>query len=254
MELDNRRAGKPTTRAVTSSAGPDRSTRPDQRGPDQRSFDQRGGAYSNRAPEQSNSRPAEPYRADPRNENSYNRGYQQPAYGYTRPALPAQTYDRPAPQQYARSAPQQNYGYRPQTYPNRPQTYGGQSYANRPQTYSNPAYGYSNRATNGYSGQPYAARPNYGYSNSYPSYRAPASNSSRAYSGRSYEGYSNSMARNERSEGFHSFGGGKEPKGFGSERAPKFKEPKGFGGGHERAPKAPKMGHSGGGGGHHHSR
>jgi hypothetical protein len=229
----------------------------DQHGYGQRGFDQRGGAYSNRAPAQTYTRPAQPYRADPRPGNYDNRGYQQPSYGYTHPALPAQNYDRAAPQSYARVAPQQNYGYRPQTYPNRPQTYAGQSYASRPQTSSNPSYGYSNRAYSGnaYSGQAYAARPNYGYSNPYQSYRAPQSNSSRAYSGRSYEGYGNSIARNDRSGGFRPFGGGKEPKGFGTERAPKYsyKAPKGFGGGHE---KAPKMSHSGGGhsggGGHHH--
>jgi hypothetical protein len=60
------------------------------------------------------------------------------------------------------------------------------------------------------------------------------------------------MAKNDRSGGFHLFGGGNNSsKGFGGERAPKnsYKAPKSFGGGHE---KAPKMSHSGGGGGHHH--
>jgi len=223
----------------------------DQRGPDQRSFDQRGGAYSNRAPAQSYARPAEPYRDAQRPDYSTNRGYQQPAYGNTHPALPAQNYDRAAPQSYARVAPQQNYGYRPQTYPNRPQAYASQPYASRPQTYSNPGYGYSNRAYSGnaYSGQAYSAHPNYAYSNPHQSYRAPQSNSFRAYSGRSYEGYGNSIARNDRSGGFHSFGGGKEPRGFSSGHAPKYKAPKSFGGGHEKAPKAS---HSGGGGGGHH--
>ncbi len=232
----------------------------DQRGYDQRSFNQRGGTYNNRAPAQTYTRPAEPNREAQRPGNYDNRGYQQPSYGYTHPALPAQNYERSAPQSYARVAPQQNYGYRPQTYPNRPQGFAGQSYANRPQTYSNPGYGYSNRAYSGnaYSGQSYAARPNYGYSNSYPSYRAPQSNA-RAFSSRSYEGYGNRMARNDHSGGFHPFGGGKEPKGFSSGHAPKYsyKAPKSFGGGHE---KAPKMSHSGGGhsggggGGHHHFR
>jgi hypothetical protein len=228
----------------------------DQHGPDRRSFDQHGGAYTNRAPAQSYTRPAEPYRADPRPGNYGNRGYQQPSYGYTRPALPAQNYDRTAPQSYARVAPQQNYGYRPQTYSNRPQAYAGQSYASRPQTFSNPSYGYgySNRAYSGdaYSGQAYAARPNYGYSNPYQSYRAPQSNSSRGYSGRSYEGYGNSIARNGRSGGFHPFGGGKEPRGFSGGHAPKYNAPKNFGGGHEKAPKMSHSGggHSGGGGGH----
>ena len=221
-----------------------------QRGFDQRSFDQRGGAYNNRTPAQNYARPAEPNREAQRPGNYDNRGYQQ-QYGYTHPALPAQNNERSAPQPYARVAPQQNYGYRSQTYPNRPQAYTGQSYANRAQTFSNPGYGYSNRAYSGnayaYSGnrQSYAARPNYGYSNPYPSYRAPQSNSSRSFNGHTYEGYGNTMTRNDRSGGFHPFGGGKEPRGFSGGHAPKN-----FGGGHE---KAPKMSHSGGGhsgGGH----
>jgi hypothetical protein len=69
---------------------------------------------------------------------------------------------------------------------------------------------------------------------------------SHAYSGRSYEPYGNSMARNE-SSGFRGFGGEKQPKFS----APKYKAPKNFGGGHEKAPKAPKMSHSSGGGHHH---
>jgi hypothetical protein len=226
----------------------------DQRGSGQRSFDprgfnQHGGAYSGRTPVQPYPRPAEPYRQAQRPGSYDNRGYRQPAYGYTHPALPAQTYDRSAPQQYARTAPQLNYGYRPQTYPNRPQAYASPGYASRPQRFSNPAYGYSGRAYSGnlYSGQGYTARPNDAYSNPYQSYRAPQSNS-RAFSGRS-KGYGN-----DRSGGFHPFGGRSEPKGFSSRHEPKFsyKAPKGFGGGHEKAPKAPKMGHSGGGGGHHH--
>ena len=71
----------------------------DQRSYNQRGYDERGGAYNNG-------------------------GYQQPARGYTRPALPTQqAFDRPGQPSYSRVAPQQNYGYRPQTYPNRAQTY-----------------------------------------------------------------------------------------------------------------------------------
>ena len=225
----------------------------------QRGFDQRGGAYSNPARPGNFERPAigVPYSAQ--RSDQFNRGTQPHSNAYTHPALPAQNYERSGPRQYARVAPQQNNGYRPQTYPNRPQAYAGQSYAGRPQTYSNPGYGYSNRATNGYSGygsagnsysgQAYAARPNYGYSNPYQSYRAPQSNSSRAFTGRSSEGYGNSIARNNRSGGFHPFGGGKEPKGFSTGHEPRYKAPRSFGGGHE---KAPKMSHSGGGGGGHH--
>ena len=205
--------------------------------------DRRGPAYSNRAPAQNYARQPEPSREPARPDAYSYRGAQQPAHGYTRPAQPGQNYQRPAPQTYA---------YRPQTYPNRPQTYSNPAYATRPQTFSNPGYGYgyANRSMQ----QNYATRPrsaysngySNGYSNSYPSYRAPQTNS-RAYSGRGYESRGNTMARNE-SGGFRGFSNQKQPKFS----APKYKAPKNFGGGHERAPKAPRMSHSSGGGGHHH--
>jgi hypothetical protein len=153
--------------------------------------------------------------------------------------MPAQNYERPAPQAYA---------YRPQTYPNRAQTYSNPGYASRPQAYANPGYGYNyaNR-----SAQPnYAARPGYSYANPYSSYRAPQMNS-HAYSAPSYEPRGNSMPRNQ-SGGF---------RGFSSHNQPSFSAPKysynaprsnggGGGGGHFSAPKAPSMSHSNGGGGH----
>jgi hypothetical protein len=219
----------------------------------QRDTNQRGGWSNNRGPGQSLVRPAERFPEPGRLD--YSNRMSQPSYGYTRPALPAQSYDRPAQQNNARVAPQQSYGYRPQTYPNRAQTYSGQNYAGRPQTFSNPGsgYGYTNRPANNYSGQGYAARPSFAYANPQSTYRAPQSNS-RAFSSRSYQSYGNTMARNERSGGFRPFSGGKEPKSFGSERAPKssYKAPKGFGGGHQSFGgghvSAPKMSHSGGGG------
>jgi hypothetical protein len=179
------------------------------------------------------------WRQNARAPGGYNNSYrsyapQQNAYQHSGAygnRAPAQNYERPAPQ---------NYAYHPQTYPNRAQTYSNPGYANRPQTFSNPGYGYAyaNRTTQPYS-QNYAARPGYGYSHSYPSYRAPQTDS-RAYSGRSYQ-----MARNE-SGGFRGFGSQKEPRFS----APKYKAPKNFGGGHEKAPKAPRMSHSSGGGRH----
>lgn len=203
-----------------------------------RNSDQRGSAYGNRAPMQNYARQPEPYREPARNDAYSYRGAQQPSYGYTHPALPSQTYERSAPQSYA---------YHPQTYPNRAQTYSNPGYATRPQTFSNPGYGYSyaNRPAQAYRGQPYAqqnyaARPDRAYGNSYPSYRAPQYDA-RAYSGRSYQ-----MARND-SGGFRGFGSEKAPK----YSAPKFKAPKSYGGGHEKAPKAPKMSHSSGGGHRH---
>jgi hypothetical protein len=203
---------------------------------------QRGTAYGNRAPAQNYTRQPEPARPDA---YSY-RGAQQPAYGSTHPALPAQTYERPAPQ---------NYAYHPQNYPNRAQTYSNPGYANRAQTFNNPGYGYANRSTQAYSGQAhpqqnYATRPGpaysngygNGYNNSYPSYRAPQTNT-RGYSGRSYEPYGNSMARNE-SGGFRGFGAQRQPK----YSAPKFNAPRSYGG-HFSAPRTPSMGRSSGGGG-----
>jgi hypothetical protein len=221
--------------------------------------DQRGGFSNNRggyqSPGQSYVRPAqefsEPGRLDYSNRDYSNRGSQQPGNGYTRPAMPGQ-------QMYNRQ-PQQNYGYRPQTYPNqtypnRAQMYTNPGYSSRPQnygnqTYSNPGYryGYTGQTTNPYSGngysrnsysapQAYAARPGFAYANPSQSYRAPQSN-------RSYENYGNTMARNERSSGFR------------SERAPSYsyKAPKNFGGGHQSFggghQSAPKMSHSSGGGG-----
>ena len=201
---------------------------------------QRGSAYGNRAPAQNYARQPEPYREPARPDAYSYRGSQQPAYGNTRPALPGQNYERPAPQ---------NYAYHPQTYPNRAQTYSNPTYASRPQTFSNPGYGYgySNRTTQAYPRQNYGARPGYGYSNGYSnpysSYRAPQIDP-RAYSNRSYQPYGNSMARNE-SGGFRGFSQ-KQPKFS----APKYQAPRSSGGGgHFSAPKAPSMSHSSGGGG-----
>ncbi len=186
--------------------------------------------------------------------------------GFSNDRRGAQSYDRPSqgfpepgrfdrsPQGYSRTAPQQNYGYRPQTYPNRAQTYVNRGYETRPQSYSNPGYSYryTGRSNYGYNGpQTSAARPGAAYSSPSRSYRAPQADYSRGYSSRSYENYGNSVARNERSGGFHLFGGGTS-KSF-TERAPKYsyKAPKSFGGGHQSFggghEKAPKMSHSGGG-------
>ena len=195
----------------------------------------------------------------------YSNRTSQPGYETTRPTMPSQSYNRSiddrsgydrSGQGYSRSAPQQNYGYRPQTYPNRAQTYMNRGYDNRPQTYSNPGsrYGYTGRSNYGYTGpQSYATRPSFAYSNPGGPYRAPQQNYPRGYSSRSYENYGNSMARNERSGGFHPFGGG-QPRSFSSPRAPSYsyKAPKSFGGGRQNFgggghEKAPKMSHSGGG-------
>ena len=241
---------------------------------------QRGGWSNNRGGAQSYVRPAQGF-PEPGRLDYSNRTSRQADYGNTRPALPAQSYDRPAQRNYARVAPQQNYGYRPQTYSNRAQTYASPGYSGRSQSYSNPGYGYgyTGRSTYGYPGpQAYATRPSLAYSNPSGSYRAPQSNnsrdfSSRGFSSRSYESYGHTMARNEHSGGFHLFGGG-APKSYGGERAPtySYKAPESFGGGHQSFggghqsfggghqsfggghEKAPKMSHSSGGGGHRRSR
>jgi hypothetical protein len=168
--------------------------------------------------------------------------------GYTRPAIPGEQaynrgYDHAGAQPANAYRPQQSYAnpgyaYRPQTYPNRPQ-----NYASRPSapTFGTPSYAYNHSAP-AY-GQTYASRPGNGYANPGSSYRAPQFDS-RAYSSRSYQPYGNTFARNE-SGGFH---------GLGGEKTPKYKAPKGYGHesfGHEKAPKAPKMSHSGGGGHKH---
>jgi hypothetical protein len=242
-----------------------------------------GGMRDNQYRANGQYRPDGQYRSDPRSYNqrqdynqsgnyqpggwSNNRGpVQSPAQSYVRPA---QGFPEPGRLNYSDRTPQQNYGYRPQnypnqTYPNRAPTYANPTYANpsysaRPQnygnqTYGNPGanYGYTGRSNYGYNGpQNYASRPSPAYSNSY---RAPQPENSRGYSNRSYENYGNTVARNERSGGFHLFSGG-QSKSYNSERAPKYsyKAPKNFGGGHQNFGgghmSAPKMGHSSGGGG-----
>jgi Protein of unknown function (DUF3300) len=215
---------------------------------------QRGGFSNDRGGAQSYVRPARGF-PEPGRLDYPNRTSQQPGYGYTRPALPSQTYDRSA-QGYSHAAPQQNYGYRPQTYPNHAQAYTSPNYSSRPLSYGNPGYGYgyTGRSNYGYSApRTYAARPGFAYANPSRSYRAPQSNYSRGFSSRAYENYGNTSARNERSGGFHLFGGG-APRSFNGARAPSYsyKAPKSFGGGHQSFRgghmSAPKMSHSGGGG------
>jgi len=173
---------------------------------------------------------------------------------------PAQGFPEPGRLNYSNRTPQQNYGYRPQTYqnqayPNRAPAYANPSYSTRPQSYNYPGanYGSTGRSNYGYNGpQNYAARPSPAYSNSY---RTPQQDYSRGYSNRSYQNYGNTIARNERSGGFHFFGSG-QPKSYSSQRAPSYsyKAPKNFGGGHQNFGgghmSAPRMSHSSGGGNH----
>jgi hypothetical protein len=178
--------------------------------------------------------------------NNYGRGS-----GYTHAEAPGQQAYNRMPMQPVRPqayAGQENYG--------RP-AYGS-PYANRPAENfgSRPAAGYAN----GSSGYRAPAYPNPSYrAPSYreptfrqPAYqaqqfRAPEMNSGRGFTGRSQGGY-DEFARNERSGGFHGFGGERESKSFREEGFGGGHAPKGFG--HEKAPKAPKESHSGGGHGH----
>ncbi len=230
----------------------------------QRDTNQRGGWSDNRGGRggaQSYVRPAQGF-PEPGRLDYSNHAAQQPGNGFTRPAIPGQQmYNR---QPYQRVAPQQNYGYRPQTYPNRSQMYTSPGYAGRPQSYSSPGYGYgyTGRSNYGYTGpQNYATRPGFAYSNPSSSYRAPQSNNSRGFSSRSYQSYGNTVARSGHSGGFHPFGGGAS-RSFSNERAPRYsyQAPKNFGGGHGNFGgghgsfggghvSAPRMSHSGGGGG-----
>jgi len=164
-------------------------------------------------------------------------------FGFTHPETPGpQAYNR-MPQTMSRP---ENYGQRPQGYAGagnfvRPAYRYGD--AGRPAT----GYGYS-----GYRGQTYQA-PSYREpalrQPSYPAqrFRSPEMNSSRGVGGRNEDAYGN-FARNERSGGFHPFGGGRAPKSFREQGFGGGHAPKSFG--HERAPKAPKESHSGGGHGH----
>jgi hypothetical protein len=203
--------------------------------------------------------------------NSGGRGdqnYTRPAQGFTEPGRvndpnrnDSNRYDS-GRDYFSRTAPQQNYGYRPQTYPSRAPAYSNRGYETGPQSYSYPgySYGHTGRSNYGYTGPGnYAARPGLSYSNPSPSYRAPSYRTpqqdySRGYSTRSYQNYGNTV-RNERSGGFHLFGGG-TPRSY-SEHAPKYSynAPKSFGGGHSSFGgghmSAPKMSHSSGGGGKH---
>ncbi len=181
---------------------------------------------------------------------------------------PAQGFPEPGRLDYSnRTSPQRNDGYRPETYPGRGQTYANRGYETRPQNYGTPGYNYTGRSNYGYTGpRTYTERPSFSYSSPSQSYRTPAYRpaqpeysrpySQPEYSNRSYQNYANT-ARNERSGGFHLFGGG-TPKAYSSPRAPtySYKAPKNFGGGQHSSfggghMSEPKMSHSSGRGGGH---
>jgi hypothetical protein len=190
--------------------------------------------------------------------NGWNRGEPRPAFGTTHPAYPAQQAYNRTP--FTAPARPQSYAPRQQTYAARPpiesRSYDGAGVYGR----SPNAYNYANRPA-----QNYAERPGTAYASPYrapayqaPAYRAQQYESPRAYSSRPSESNGNAFARNEKSGGFHLFGGGRDSGGS------SYHAPKNYGGGHESHSfgheKAPKMSHGGGshsggghsGGGHHH--
>jgi hypothetical protein len=165
-------------------------------------------------------------------------------------------------------APGQQAYNRNSALPSHPQPYaGGEGYARSPygagytgrpaENFGNrPAMGYTNSApayrspsypSSTYPSRSYAAPAYREPAFQQPQYRAPEMNSSRAFAGRNESAYGD-FARNDRSEGMRNFGGGRESKSFRNEGFGGGHAPKSFG--HERAPKAPKEGHSGGSHGH----
>jgi len=204
--------------------------------------------------------------------NGWNRREPRPVFGTSRPAYGGQQgynsrspFTAPArPQSFAPRA--QEYGARPQQFAERQQPYaqrrqydardynGAGMYGRSPN-----AYNYGERGAQGY-----GARPGMAYSSPYrapayqaPAYRAPQFESPRGYSSRPGQSYGNgfaggnafgggnSFARNEKSGGFHLFGGGHNSSGS------SYRAPKNYGGGHESRgfghESAPRMSHGGGG-------
>jgi hypothetical protein len=160
----------------------------------------------------------------------YNRPVETPnrafAGSYARPALPQYAYNRPQPQPV-----------RPQ-----PQSYGRTN-----------GYGFNSMAPQGY-----AARQAAPYDNSREAWRAPASTYQRnEFAQRSYaeprsysgdRGYTQAYAKEQKSGGFHMFGGNHGEENYHSSyKEPKFKAPREF-----KAPKAPKMSGGGNHGGGNH--
>ncbi len=240
-------------------------------------YDQPGRGY-NPAPAQGYLRSQGTYASNWPHEN-YNRGYQTPAFGNTRPPQQAWNHN-PLPvsraQTYTPNYSHPAYGFNNgygAGYAARPgQTAALQAYNRNPvpvnrsqsdaqsyaQNYNRPGYSFDNRGT------AYASRP----AQTYPAYRAPAANfqrgnigprSSSAFTG---NGFMNSSAKPERS-GLHLFGGGHSSDnpyggGHGFKEPKTFKEPKSFSGGHSGGFHPFGGGHSspgghfgGHGGGHH---
>jgi len=173
-----------------------------------------------------NPAPVERYGAA-RPAESFNHGYQSPGPVYSRPALPPQTAYNRMPQ------------------PVRPQQFGNDAYG----SYTRP---WDNHIT----------RPGMSYAAPSQPYRPPVSSYPREELGSRQYGAQNYAPKESSSGGFHLFGGSHDSNHFNeSARMPRSysyagREPKGFG--REKAPKPPKMpkaSHSGGGGhsgGSHH--
>ncbi len=190
------------------------------------------------------------YRGDSRRESSSAGGDYGRGYGLTHPEVPGQqAYNRmPEPARTQAYAGGQNGARSPYGYAGRPATGYANSYPGyRAPSYQAPSYREPAFRQPTYGAQPFRAPQFETQPYRAQQYRAPETSSSRAFAGRSEDAYGN-FARNERSGGFHPFGGGREPKSFRGEGFGGGHAPRGFG--HEKAPKAPKESHSGGGHGH----
>jgi hypothetical protein len=201
-------------------------------------YDRGGGVY---AAGRGDSRGGQPMNG------AYGRGFaparpEAPGQGYNRmPSVPT----RPQPYANGEGFARTPYG---SGYSNRP----GMGFANGNPGYRSPAYQAPAYRPPAYAGRGYQAPPyrEPSFRQQAPQYRAPEMNSSRAFGGRNGDAYG-AFAHNEHEGGFHPFSHGGEPRGFRNEGFGGGHASRGFG--HERAPKAPKEGHSGGGG-HGHRR
>jgi hypothetical protein len=248
------------------------------------SYSQPGRGY-NPAPAQGFLRSQDIYASNWPREN-YNRGYQTPVFNNTRPTLQAwnrnpapisrpqtstQPYNRPNFNSALNNSYGMGYAARPgQTYTgsynqtynrssmpvSRPQTYAPA----HAQTYNRPSYG-SGYGSGSYSPwSAYAGRPAQTSSGSSQAYRAPSASFERSnYGQRSAfmgNGFMNSSAKPQNSNGFHLFGGEREPKSFSESKAFKkeekqfAKEERSFGGGHSGGFHSFGGGHSSHGGHH----
>ena len=197
--------------------------------------------------------------------NGYNRAYPQPGNGFNRGVErpighPIQHWgDARTTEGFNRGFPSRNGTPMRPTPPHQQAFLGREQQLNRQGNggpYGQPHDNYISRPGMAYAGpgSPSTGLGRWGGGPGSQPYRAPQNNYQRSYNGRSYESYGGSQTWSQpRSGGFHPFGGGRNPGGFGGN------SPKNYsfnGGGHSgwggsggwKAPKAPSAPHFGGGG------